>query len=957
MVMARTYTALSRVGSEGVLNYCRGTLGYSNARIRTLFSREELHDLEGDWDPFQKDITFLYKLLQNVCGMAPSSDQVWTVPSQTLEYLLRRVKNDRNFVSHSVITISDSDLHNWSEELLVNLKAILTHVASKTHLDLDRDLKTLEKNVSQILKSQLPPVPAEDFQRDKVDTLQKQLKQKISFLSKARQELQVRYADFQIIPQLLWEHTSSAHISVEEVFTEPEISNCHESVPLNRLIPPQHCTQQQAVMLEGTAGAGKTCVCRFLVYTWCKDPQSLQCLKDVDILILIRCSSVHSETISDYLADELLQETLRDIPRADILPKMRRLNILLVVDGWDEAKSLAKTLVQHSLATLPRIRILVTLRPEFALDLRLHLHSSGYSCVWKSLRLQGFGSASREEYLIKALRVVGEEKRQSHLLQDLRHLEHLSVDMLHLPMTLSLLVQLWHNDSAQVRRGVNMQELFKILLRSKMQRLIQRQLQKRRPDAHVHLLYAGVQRWINKLCKESWIALKNNSNVLSPESYGRLKVVCDSERLDKVPLFSALVGGFNQRQALWYFEYSVMQQFLASRFLAHELFRSESTLYHLLDLQSNSVDYLRYLPTISFAIAILCMKGRMTWEIADEVLSLFDDPDVTWETVGDFLLECHLDPFITKRSAPLLVNTVCTQVNSHKAGILLAALTYTSLSVDEVLLVHVAAVTCELGDVLSLVAERGCKSVCILGDESDIVGLRKVLERHPVPPAFHLTPTVKVRLGSAERAEAFAVCLKACKDPSVTCYFEATDEEELRHICVFLQQKQDVELCKTIIIIIPTEPWQSLGLSLCLRNLVTSCVWPGSLYLTVHPCFYGDIRKEFEALLLHENLRDLRVEYQAQTEEPQCEDPYVNSEGSWKSIFAEAADEVRPFISSELELRVSQLAEGDLEAVPEVRETTELKETLPKPKFRKKMRRSFKSVKNFAKDLFRSKEI
>ncbi|XP_063613289.1 uncharacterized protein LOC134786588 [Penaeus indicus] len=964
LVLAHTYVALTQVGSSGVLTYCRATLGYSNARIRGLFSRDELHELEGNWDPFQKDITFLYKLLQNVCGLAPSSDKVWSVPSHALEFLLRTVKTFRNHVSHSLIKISDSELQDRTKELLTDLRAILAHVASRTHLDLDRIVQKLEEDILQIVNSQLPPVPAEVFQRDKEAILQDQHKSKIAFLSKARKELQGRYTDFQIVPQLMWENTSSAHVLVEEVFTEPEISNGHEIVPLNRIIPPQQAFQQQVVILEGTAGVGKTSVCRYLVSAWCKDPQSLQCLKDVDILILIRCSSVHSESLPAYLADELLQDTFSDTPRTDILLKMRRTNILLVADGWDEANFTAKALVQHSLSTLPRARVFVTLRPEFALDLRLHLESSGcsFSSFSRNLKLQGFTSTTRREYLRKALRVVSGKTKDSKLLQDIRHLENFSVEMLHIPMTLALLFQLWHSDSAKVRRNVNKQELFRILLSSKMQRLTERHLQQRHRNSNMHLLYQGVQRWINRLSKEAWVALKNNSTVLSRESFGHLKAVCESERLDEVPLFSALVGGFDQRKALWYFEYSVMQQFLAARFLAHELARSGSTLSHLLDFESNSTDYLRYLPTITFTVAILSSKGRMTTDIADEVMALLDDPDVTWETIGDFLLECHLDPLITERSAPLLVNAVCDQVNSRKAGILSAALCYTSLGVPEVLQVHVAAVTSALGDVFTRVAERGCSSVCTLDDESDLVALRKVLEACPDPLPFSLTPTLKVRLASAERAEALAVCLTACQDPNVICYFEATDEEELQYICVFLQQMQDLEQCKAIIVIIPTDPWESLGLSLCLRSLVSSCAWPGSLYLTLHPSFYGTICKEFEVLRLRsDDLRDLRVDYQAQTDEAECEDPYVNSIGRWKSIFAEDEANVRPFISTLLELRLRKPGkkeepeaepEAESEAVQEIAVTT----TKSKEKnLRKKMKGSFRSVKNFTKDIFRRK--
>lgn len=496
--------------------------------------------------------------------------------------------------------------------------------------------------------------------------------------------------------------------------------------------------------------------------------------------------------------------------------------------------------------------------------------------------------------------------------------------------------------------------------RTKIQRLTERHLQKRHRNSNMHLLYSGVQRWVNRLSKEAWVALKNNSTVLSTESYSHLKAVCESERLDEVPLFSALVGGFDQKKALWYFEYSVTQQFLAARFLAHELYRSDSTLSHLLDLESNSTDYLRYLPTISFTVAILSFKGRLTIDIIDEVIALLDDPDVTWETVGDFLLECHLDPLVTERSAPLLVNAVCDQVNSRKAGMLLAALCHTSLGVPETLQVHVAAVTSELGDVLALVAERRCSSVCTLDDESDLVALRMVLEGYPQPLPFSLTPTLKVRLASAERAEALAVCLMTSQDPDVICYFEATDEEELQYICVFLQQMQDLEQCKAIIIIIPTDPWESLGLSLCLRSLVSSCTWPGSLYLTLHPSFYGTVRKEFEALRLHsDDLRDLRVDYQAQTDEVEDEDPYVNSLGRWKSIFAEDEADARPFISTELELRLRKSGgQEEPEAVPDrVAITTKSEERPPKSNMKKKIRRSFRSLKKFAKYTFGGKKI
>ncbi|CAL4078518.1 unnamed protein product, partial [Meganyctiphanes norvegica] len=108
--LAQIFVLLSQLGNRSVKQYCTEVLGYSNRQFSAAFTSAERSLLDGVWDPFEMDITMLYKLLQRVCGLASPGDEKWSMSADTIEFHLYTLKKERNELAHEGVQIDDAQL-------------------------------------------------------------------------------------------------------------------------------------------------------------------------------------------------------------------------------------------------------------------------------------------------------------------------------------------------------------------------------------------------------------------------------------------------------------------------------------------------------------------------------------------------------------------------------------------------------------------------------------------------------------------------------------------------------------------------------------------------------------------------------------------------------------------------------------------------------------------------------
>ncbi|XP_064091291.1 uncharacterized protein LOC135204992 [Macrobrachium nipponense] len=342
-ILAKVCTLLYSGGGQSVKDYCSHVVGFSNKQYKNIFSLHERNTLEAgtDWQTF--DITFLYKLLQCVCGLAPPYDKKWTEPTasgvdEELEHLLYCIKCERNFLAHEAVTLSDEELQERSSKLKTLLENILCKVSQWKNIDLSQDVKTARIKLDEILNSTLK-YSLKSYQQE-LEDLRQDIVNKL--VVNSQDELFPHYLDLWSSALVQWFQVPAAEenngLHESEIFTNVTIKDVNNSVMsvediLSYRI--ENNTLPQVVIIEGIAGIGKSHVCKYILHKWASVKGEDINLPDVEIIIFIECHTVNSKSLREYLIEELLSNTCSTIRQEDVIPALQKCCILFIIDGLD----------------------------------------------------------------------------------------------------------------------------------------------------------------------------------------------------------------------------------------------------------------------------------------------------------------------------------------------------------------------------------------------------------------------------------------------------------------------------------------------------------------------------------------------------------------------------------------------------------------------------------------------
>lgn len=515
--------------------------GMTSKMYKTRFHSTQREKIEGDPSGASYDISLLYQCIRAACSNVAVEEDVWTKPSDTLEYFIYQIKDQRNSLAHG--TTTDIDVQEMISKIeglrLLFLKTL--QLASKRFNVNHSEVTSIENELNKVINRI----------RDKSDRFTKALATQRKELRKilvteGRKELREHYNSYtEVDPSfLLWKNKRPKVTSVftklelvqdsaDSIREEPRLENLLE-LKKNGEIP-------QVIILEGVAGSGKSTVTSLLLADWCTEGGKISCLQDFELLLHFQCRNPH---VSGFLGLLLLlfQKTSGRLKEEDLIRSVLMSKVLFVIDGLDEAnnaslKLLREILQKHIIERNPNIRLLCTTRPQ-SVEQFHRLLPEETSVI--HLKIVGIPVEEQSKFIARYHEQLkcGENSQQDlkELLNYIQSTSQIS-EHFRLPLNLVFLTYLWMFSAetfGQLRSATNLYMEILQLTKKKLIARLQSNLQYIDPEE----ITIKCEHFLEMMYQESLLALCQNSILLSTVSTEVLKNKCKSLRLPSTEVLS-----------------------------------------------------------------------------------------------------------------------------------------------------------------------------------------------------------------------------------------------------------------------------------------------------------------------------------------------------------------------------------------------------------------------------------
>ncbi|XP_066939052.1 uncharacterized protein [Macrobrachium rosenbergii] len=444
-------------------------LGQAKGIIEILFTKGVLLSKKGNINkkdlenlaykpPEDLDITLMHKICY----------QLWQKgfndPGDELKELVKKIKDERNAVSHEVQNMSYTDL----DKKLKGFQATLEETLDKTKFlfpvlgvrtdQLKAEIRAAVPELLGKIHEKYDPSDQKD-----VEKLKQEIKEFWSELSEevqksSREEFLSLYSRLcQILPfDWLVQHgiTDPCNIIIylqvqdDSRFNESRRGREGPTVDQRCILRIRNARREdpEVVIISGDAGSGKTTILCSFVEKWFKNTVDIPELSSFDTLLYMQFRDLKYDNFADYLKG-LLPHTIARYDFTNVQSHILGSKCLIFCDGYDEANENSKKLFEEMLQlNWKDKKIVVTTRPGNTEELTNDVNSTKRTKInLKVLGLQenDFNLLTEKltGYLVKDS--IQQEKLRAELSQKVREMNYTTKAILRTPLLFNMFILLY----------------------------------------------------------------------------------------------------------------------------------------------------------------------------------------------------------------------------------------------------------------------------------------------------------------------------------------------------------------------------------------------------------------------------------------------------------------------------------------------------------------------------------
>ncbi|XP_066988172.1 uncharacterized protein [Macrobrachium rosenbergii] len=424
---------------------------------RSQFSKQEIKNLT-DKPPEDLDITVMNKICQALWQNGVND------PGDKLKGLVKKIKDERNIVSHEVPDMSETDLEHelkdfqaTLEETLEETKSLFAHHSAEID-QLKAEIKDVVPKLLEKIREKHDPSNPQEVQQ-----LQEEIEENLSAFTEviknsAQKELLSLYGRLHKILPFDWLAqygvTDPSNIMVDlqmandkEFLGEP---HGNKTITVNqkeilKLKDPVG-VDPEVVIISGDAGSGKTTILCSTVEGWCKKIMDMPELSSFLVVFYMQFKNHDHDNFDDYLRT-LLPKAVSRYTFHHVKSAVLGSVCLVLCDGYDEANENSVKLFTEMLELNSNMKIVVTTRPGNIERLTDIVNKGKHSRInLKVLGLQEKDMNLLTEKLIGHLvkdDVNQQETLKKELLQKIKEMNYETSIILQTPLFFNLFILLY----------------------------------------------------------------------------------------------------------------------------------------------------------------------------------------------------------------------------------------------------------------------------------------------------------------------------------------------------------------------------------------------------------------------------------------------------------------------------------------------------------------------------------
>ena len=559
-------------------------------RNQAVLKRDERKWVKNNTDKLNQadigdvDVTFLFSLIALVCkGLCkPGTKEHETILKDTtsVEFLLKKSKQQRNDVIHEISKTASPTVFDEIKATLKDLLEAAGKFYKKSQTDIDEGLFKLTEIFNRILMINfVSPNKKAECLANMLVQVGWQERKRVWEQNCSKIRLPFRR-------DMVFERSSAfCHINLSSIY---QSVGSFDKKTLSFSSQDLFKTLKSNVkIIQGVPGSGKTTLMKCIIEKWLKigdTSWAFPCLEEYNLVILLECRSNSCQSFGELIKVNFPQ-TLSSFSETEIMAAVDSLNILVLIDGFDERQQSSHKILSSLIESCKfssKRTLIFTSRPLAAKALTQQLASKELS--YDDITIEGLNCIAEQtrflrNYLNCILNVDPQSPKNSlsfPMIETFTNLPPAVTGIFSSPIMLTLFFDICsssehsaRNLKTEIQVFVAIYEIISMKLKSRIEDT---------PNIESHQVRFLSNKLLRAICKLCFELIHDQRYYLTEEKYGSFAQFCLSNISESVnydvvlsSVVSPELSQFGNQDISYHFYHAAIQEYLAAKHICEEL--------------------------------------------------------------------------------------------------------------------------------------------------------------------------------------------------------------------------------------------------------------------------------------------------------------------------------------------------------------------------------------------------